>query len=97
MTAESKHLQNLQQVQSNYSIKTNIVVHCWSSVFDTVAGTMEEEHKKYFLKEWLIPVMKEKVARSDNKKFRTSEWQKRDKVKSQITKTIAYKTNGYHS
>lgn len=40
---------------------------------------------------------KEKVARSDNKKFRTSEWQKRDKVKSQITKTIAYKTNDYHS
>lgn len=38
----------LEQVPSNYLIKANIVGHCLSSVFVTVAGTMEEEHKNVF-------------------------------------------------
>ena len=32
--------------------------------------------------------MKEKIARSNNKKFRSSEWQKRDKVKLQKAQDI---------
>lgn len=44
---------------------------------------MEEEHKKYFLKEWLVSVMKEKIARSEIKNLGLLNGKKRDEVKLQ--------------